>query len=293
VGLAGALLARCRFPERRAVTCAVSGGPDSLALLILARAAGLEVTAIHVDHRLRDGSASEAGVVAAAAARLGAAFRAESAPVAPGPNLEARARAARYARLPADVLTGHTADDQAETVLLNLLRGSGLDGLSGMRHDGRRPLLALRRSETAALCAEAGLEPVQDPSNADPRFRRNRVRHELLPLLCDIADRDIVPVLARQAELLAADADLVASLASAVDPTDAPSLRAQPPSIARAAVRAWLRTALDGRPPDAAAVQRVLDVAAGRAVATEVATGLRVARTAGRLRIEPTATLPA
>ena len=81
--------------------------------------------------------------------------------------------------------------------------------------------------------------------------------------------------------------------AEAVDPTDGPGLRDQPPALARAAVRAWLRPALGGRPPDAATVQRVLDVAEGRAVATDVGTGLRVARTAGRLRLEPTATLPA
>jgi tRNA(Ile)-lysidine synthase len=293
VGPAELLLARCDFPESGPVTCAVSGGPDSLALLILARAAGLEVTAVHVDHGLRPGSSAESGIVAAAAARLGAAFRAVQARVEPGPNLEARARAARYAQLPADVLTGHTADDQAETVLLNLLRGSGLDGLAGMRRDGRRPLLGLRRSETAALCSATGFDPVEDPSNVDPRFRRNRVRHELVPLMDDISDRDVVPVLARQAELLAADADLIASLGAAVDPTDAAALRAQPLPIARAAIRAWLRTALDGRPPDGATVQRVLDVAAGRAVATEIGTGLRVARTAGRLRLEPTATFPA
>ena len=108
-----------------------------------------------------------------------------------------------------------------------------------------------------------------------------------------IAERDVVPVLARQARLLGADAELLASLAATVDPTDASALRGESPSVARAAVRAWLRPALGGRPPDAATVQRVLDVAAGQAVATDVGTGLRVARTAGRLRLEPAATLPA
>ena len=152
-----ALLPRCRFPAAGAeVTCAVSGGADSLALLVLAVAAGTRVTAVHVDHGLRAGSGDEADVVADAAARFGAAFRAVRVQVPRGPNLEARARAARYAALPADVLTGHTADDQAETVLLNLLRGAGLDGLAGMR-SARHPLLGLRRSETRALCADLGL----------------------------------------------------------------------------------------------------------------------------------------
>ena len=95
-------------------------------------------------------------------------------------GLEARAREARYDALPRDVLTGHTADDQAETVLLNLLRGAGTAGLAGIRRD-RRPLLDLRRAETAALCAELGLSPVVDPTNASPAWRRNRVRRELRP----------------------------------------------------------------------------------------------------------------
>jgi tRNA(Ile)-lysidine synthase len=197
------LLGRCRFPAPGSVvTCAVSGGADSLALLALASAAGCVATAVHVDHGLRPDSAAEADVVARAAERFGAAFRAERVTVGAGPNLEARARAARLAVLPDDALTGHTADDQAETMLLNLLRGSGRDGLSGMPDDGRHPLLRVRRSETHALCDALGVEPIADPSNHDPRHRRNRVRHELLPMLVSIAERDIVPVLVRQGTIL-------------------------------------------------------------------------------------------
>ncbi|MDQ4133384.1 MAG: tRNA lysidine(34) synthetase TilS, partial [Actinomycetota bacterium] len=205
--VAGSLLARCTFPPAgTAVTCAVSGGADSLALLVLAVAAGSDVTAVHVDHGLRAESAAEASVVEAAARLYGAGFRAERASVAPGPNLEARARAARQAVLPPDALTGHTADDQAETVLLNVLRGAGLDGLGGMAA-GRHPILGLRRHETSAVCRSEGLRPVQDPSNADPSFRRNRVRAEVLPLLADVAQRDVVPVLVRQAALLRDEAE--------------------------------------------------------------------------------------
>jgi tRNA(Ile)-lysidine synthase len=278
------LLRRSTFPPAGTeVACAVSGGADSLALLVLACAAGCRVTAVHVDHGLRPESAAEADVVVAAAARLGAGFRAARARVDAGPNLEARARQARFAVLPPDVLTGHTADDQAETVLLNLLRGAGLDGLGGMG-PGRHPIIRLRRAETRALCAEEGLTPARDPSNDDPAFRRNRVRHELLPLLDDLAQRDVAALLARQADLLREDATLLDALADAIDPTDARALAAAPTPLARRAVRGWLR---EEHPPPAAAVERVLAVARGEATSTEVGGGRRVARTGQRLRLEP------
>ncbi|HEX6595838.1 MAG TPA: tRNA lysidine(34) synthetase TilS, partial [Acidimicrobiales bacterium] len=277
------LLRRCTFPPAgTAVTCAVSGGADSLALLVLARAAGCEVTAIHVDHRLRDGSAAEAEVVRAAAQRFGAKFSAVTVVVRTGPNLEARAREARYAALPAGVLTGHTADDQAETILLNLLRGSGLDGLAGMAADGH-PLLGLRRSETRELCAHLGLAWVEDPSNADPVHRRNRVRAELLPLLDAIAERDVAPLLARQAGTLRDEATLLDALAAGLDPTDARAVTAAPVALGRRAVRRWL--AGSGYPPDLATVERVLAVARGQVRATDVGGGRRVVRSRGRLSL--------
>ncbi len=282
------LLARCTFPPAgTTVTCAVSGGADSLALLVLAVEAGCRVTAVHVDHGLRSDSTAEAGVVAAAARRFGALFRAVRVDVGQGPNLEARARAARRAALPRDALLGHTADDQAETILLNLVRGAGLEGLAGMRVDDRRPLLGLRRTETVALCAELGIDPVADPSNLDPRFRRNRVRHELLPLVDDIAGRDVVPVLVRQAELLREVAAHLDVEADGVEPADADVLASVPVVVARVVVRRWLRScSTDHHPPSAATVDRVLAVARGEAVAADVGNGWRVARTGRRLRLE-------
>jgi tRNA(Ile)-lysidine synthase len=279
----GTLLGRCTFPAAGTpVVCAVSGGADSLALLTLAAAAGLSVTAVHVDHGLRPGSAAEADVVADAARTLGTAFRAERVAVAPGPNLEARARAARRAVLGADAATGHTMDDQAETVLVNLLRGAGSDGLAAMAPGPRHPILGLRRSETHALCAAGGLLPAADPTNDDPRFVRNRVRHELLPLCAAIAGRDIVPVLARQAGVLAEESSLLDALARTLDPTDARSLASAPGALGRRAARRWLRAG-GPYPPDLAAVDRVLAVARGEARATEVAPATRVRRSGGRL----------
>ena len=261
----------------------MSGGPDSLALLVLAVAAGCDVTAHHVDHGLRPGSAGEATVVAAAAARFGARFTAHTVEVAHGPNLEARARAARRAALPPHVATGHTADDQAETILLNLVRGAGLDGLAGMRPGPSKPMLGLRRAETRALCEAAGLEPVSDPTNADPAHRRNRVRHELLPLMDAVAERDVVPILVRQAALLREEADLLDEMCHAVDPADSGAVAALPVPLARRVVR---RLLTGEHPPGAAAVERVLSVARHQSGACEVDGGRRVQRSAGRLRVE-------
>jgi tRNA(Ile)-lysidine synthase len=277
------------------VVCAVSGGADSTSLLALAVAAGLEVTAVHVDHGLRPGSEREADRVAAVADAWGAAFRSVRVEVAPGPDLEARARAARQAAVGNRALFGHTADDQAETVLLRLLRGTGPAGLAAMRRD-RHPLLALRRCDTVELCRHLGVVPVEDPTNTEPRFRRNRVRHEVLPLLADVAGRDVVPLLCRLADLAAGQADLLADLAGTVDAEDAAALAATPVPLAAEAVRRrWAEVTGGAPPPDASAVRRVLEVAGGGAVACEVADGWEVRRSAGRLRwrrVEGTGSAP-
>ena len=276
-------LRRCRFPPAgTAVSCALSGGPDSTALTLLATRAGCRVSAVHIRHGLRD-DADDARSAAETATALGAAYRVATVEIDPGPNLEARARAARYRALPPDVLTGHTADDQAETLLLALLRGAGTTGLSAIEPGPRHPILGLRRVETRALCIAAGLPTVDDPTNADPRFRRNRVRHELLPLIAEIAERDPVPRLTRTADLLRDDDRLLDELGGELDPTDARALSAAPPALARRAVRRWLL--VDGYAPDAAAVARILDVAAGRATACEIGGGRRIERTAQRLHV--------
>ena len=198
-----------------------------------------------------------------------------------GPNLEARARDARRSALPAGTLTGHTADDRAATLLINLLRGAGADGLSAMGPSPTRPILALRRVETLAVCSAHGLRPLRDPSNTDPRFVRNRVRDELLPLLDDIAGRDIVPLLLRTATVLADDAALAEAQVDGLDAADASALAAASPAIARRVVRRWLTGVVDGAsgyPPDAATVERVLEVARGERRACEITGGHRVER---------------
>lgn len=282
------------------VVVGCSGGADSLALLVLAARAGLRPLAVYVDHGLRSGTVAEADLVATVAAGLGAESRAVSVSVETGPGLEARAREARHRALgeqrrvhhASAVLLGHTADDQAETVLLNLLRGAGTTGLGGMAPEhGRvvRPLLALRRSDTVEICARARLRPVDDPMNADPAFRRVWLRRELIPWLETVADRDLRDVLARQAGVIREDSDVLDGLADEVladagagpAPTPLP-LRALegPRSLRRRVVRRWL-----GPPwPSAEHVDGVLGLERG-AAAAELPGGRRIERAGGALHL--------
>ncbi|WP_375480335.1 tRNA lysidine(34) synthetase TilS [uncultured Jatrophihabitans sp.] len=199
---------------------ACSGGPDSLALAAAAAfegpRAGLAIGLVTIDHGLQPGSSAQAERVAAIGAELGL-DPVEILPVtvdtAGGP--EAAARAARYAALDAvaaaldaAVLLGHTRDDQAESVLLGLGRGSGPRSITGMTAvDGRylRPFLTLPRATTVAACAALGLPVWDDPHNRDARFVRARLRHEVLPLLEDVLQGGVGAALARSAELMRAD----------------------------------------------------------------------------------------
>jgi tRNA(Ile)-lysidine synthase len=221
------------------VLVACSGGADSLALAaaaaFVAPRLGVAAGLVTVDHGLQPGSSAQAARVAAIGYELGL-DPVEVVPVdvprggagrVSGP--EAAARVARYAvlgsvaaALDADVLLGHTLDDQAETVLLGLGRGSGPRSIAGMRAvtgrtaDGGlwlRPFLGLRRATTAAACAALGLTPWEDPHNADPAFRRVRLRREVLPLLEDVLAGGVAEALARTASLVQDDLDALDALA--------------------------------------------------------------------------------
>jgi tRNA(Ile)-lysidine synthase len=253
-----------------------------MALLLLAHAHGLHVTAVHVDHGLRADSASDIDVIAPVAAELGIEVVVHTISVPDGSNVEARAREARYGVLPPGAMTGHTRDDQAETVLINLLRGAAARGLSAMTPGYIRPLLALRREQTHALVASAGITCVSDLTNTDPRFLRNRVRHELLPLMTDLSQRDPTPLLARTADMLRHDNDLLEELAASLDPTDAVALAAAPLPLAHRAIRNWLA---DPYPPDVATVDRVLAVARGEALACDIGQNKEIRRSKQRLSL--------
>jgi tRNA(Ile)-lysidine synthase len=207
------------------VLAACSGGADSLALAaalaFVGPRDGLRAGGVTVDHGLQEGSADRAAAVAAALAELGLdPVRSVAVTVGAADGPEAAARAARYGAIErvadetgaAAVLLGHTLDDQAETVLLGLARGSGSRSLAGMpprRGICRRPLLGIRRAQTAAACAAQGLDPWRDPHNEDRRFARVRVRLDVLPVLEDALGPGVAEALARTATQLRADADVL------------------------------------------------------------------------------------
>lgn len=234
-----------------------SGGADSTALLAAARAeAPGRVHAAVVDHGLQDGSAERSAALVADVGEQGVPAAVHTVTVDGPGGPEAAARRARHAALRAarphpdsPVLLGHTLDDQAETVLLGLARGSGARSLAGMRTwdpPWLRPLLGLRRADTRAACRAQGLPVWDDPHNADPRFTRVRLRHEVLPLLEDVLGGGVAAALARTAEQLRDDGAALdvaaADLLDAAGGLEVVVLAGAPAAVRRRALRAWLAT---------------------------------------------------
>jgi tRNA(Ile)-lysidine synthase len=280
-----AALDRARLPDGAAAVVALSGGPDSTALAYLVAEArpDLELTLAHVRHGLRDDQA-DLEVVRQHASWLGLPLEVhEVEVVVRGRGVEDAAREARYSALRTvaagcgaeAILLGHTADDQAETVLLRAARGTGLAGLAAMtlvRDDLVRPLLRLRRGDLRRFVELEGLPSVEDPTNADPAVRRAIVRHELLPLLARVGP-DPVGALGRLADLAREDgaaldrwaADVVRGAARRVGPVVVvpdEALAAVPVAVARRVIRQLAATLTD--PLAAADVVRVLDLGPGR-----------------------------
>jgi len=263
-------------------------------LLLLAMDAGLAVSVHHVDHHARATSGSDAQFVRGLCARLEVPCVIHDVTVEPGGNFEARARALRRGALPEGALTGHTMDDLAETVLLNMVRGAGVDGLTPMVNDPTKPLIGVRRAHLHDYVAAAGVVAVHDETNEDDAFQRNRLRHHLIPMLNDLAHRDVVPILARQADVLFEDRawleELMADdLAVGLGEPDCRELREWP----RARLRRWLRAKLatddelgERHPPSWAEVTRALEVVDGVTTATELSGGRRLARSLQHLSLE-------
>jgi tRNA(Ile)-lysidine synthase len=234
---------------------ALSGGADSLALTAVA-AATKPTTALIVDHRLQPDSGQVALTARDQALALGcvdAQVLCVDVGTTGGP--EAAARSARYralddARGDAAVLLAHTLDDQAETVLLGLGRGSGSRSIAGMRPcdpPWYRPLLGVRRAITHAACEELGLTPWQDPHNSDRRFTRTRLRTEVLPLLEDVLGGGVAEALARTATALREDTDTLDELAGQAlaevgtgGALDTARLAVLPEAVRRRVIRGWL-----------------------------------------------------
>ena len=247
--------AAARLPEAQRWCVALSGGPDSLALTAAA-AAVLPTTALIVDHGLQPASDQVAATARRQALELGcAAVRVLTVRVGSEGGPEAAARTARYAALEAarngdPVLLAHTLDDQAETVLLGLGRGSGSRSIAGMREcdpPWYRPLLDIRRDLTHAVCAEAGVSAWDDPHNRDRRFTRVRLRLDVLPALENALGGGVAEALARTAASLREDTDLLDRLAErhlqdarrGTD-LDIASVRDLPAALRRRVLRAWL-----------------------------------------------------
>ncbi|HKU39306.1 MAG TPA: tRNA lysidine(34) synthetase TilS [Polyangiales bacterium] len=245
------------------VLCACSGGPDSAALLAaLARLApelGFELEAASVDHGLRPDAARDVAIAGRQAAALQVPFHALRVDVSSGASVQAHARSARYAALlglaarlgATRVAVGHTRDDQAETVLARLLRGTGLAGLAAIdpvREDGViRPLIDCERSAVHAFAAEQCTELAADPSNGDERFERVRIRAHVMPLLLTENPRitDHLATLADEARELRAPLEHLAAAALAQACVSArhvriPILAERPLVVRHAALRAWL-----------------------------------------------------
>jgi tRNA(Ile)-lysidine synthase len=291
---------------------ACSGGADSLALAFAVRYVAnrrdLKHGAVIIDHQLQQGSANVAARVRDQLEQLGyddviiTPVQVEQSR-AVGP--EAAAREARYRALDAQararsatVLLGHTLDDQAETVLLGLARGSGSRSLAGMAPQAGhfvRPFLRIRRATTEQVCAELGLDPWQDPHNADRRFTRVRVRETVLPTLEAELGPGVAEALARTAELVRDDNELLDRLAAeasrtaeglgGTDTLDCAALESQPPALRRRIIRLWLLThgLGDLSLRHISAVESlVIDWHGQKAIQIPGAT---VTRTAGRLRV--------
>lgn len=294
---AGSLLAG----ERCVV--ALSGGPDSAALAWIASRYAESARAVHVNHGLPASDTMQHAAEAVAAA-VGLALATVTVEVPPGPSPEAQARSVRYGALvdrvaPGEVLlTGHTADDVAETVIINISRGAGVAGMASIparRGNIVRPLIGCRRHEVVALAEAQELPFVQDPANVDVRLTRNRVRAQLMPAWQAAIRRDPVPLLVRAAHNAGAVAAVVAQESAAVRVTVRGGVGRVPlarlhllsAAVGAEVVRRLLQAVRTPYPPTEAEVRRSLAVAAGSASRAELEGGWVVAASRTHLLAGP------
>jgi tRNA(Ile)-lysidine synthase len=288
------------FSPGDVVLVSVSGGPDSVCLLYslcyLRRLFKIRLEVFHFDHRLRTDSGKDAAYVAGLAERLRLPFHLRAADESPGKRASVEAWAT-FARMDAAnevrrgigaqaIAEGHTLDDQVETVLMNLIRGGGLEAVSGIWPGGTRhgisasaqPLLDVERAEVEAFCRSLHLRPRHDPTNRDTRHLRNAIRHEVIPAIERATGREVRRPIARSADLLREDRwELFASAVHALEQVvsgppedlrfDAAALLALPEPVASRVVRLALYRIMereDVAPWTRESVDAVIDLARGR-----------------------------
>lgn len=302
------------------VLVACSGGPDSVCLLYslwhLRRLFGIRLAVFHFDHELRPDSGKDAAYVAHLAGRLQLPFHLREAEHRPerGDSVEAwatlqRGNAANAVRTEIGssvIAEGHTLDDQAETVLLNLIRGSGLEGIAGIdpgrRSDARiQPLFDVERTDVEAFCRALHLRPRRDPMNEDRRFLRAAIRHDVIPILERGTGRGVTRSIARTADLLRGDRDELYAAAvhahqAVVDGVrgedvrlDAAGLLELPTAVASRVIRLAAYNLLStdrGAPWTKDAIESILDLAAGRpGRRRDLPHGLKAIREKGYVRV--------
>ena len=301
-------LSDCPLLEEPALI-GVSGGRDSVALLHLLARRGQRLIVCHLDHALRSESREDARFVEKLAVRLGCECVVRREKVAARAkrmkcSIEMAAREARYAffakvareRKVRRLFLAHHADDQVETFLFNLLRGSGATGLGAMRGESTRgelqivrPLLGVWREEIDRYIARHALEFREDASNADPRHTRNRVRHEIVPLLGSAFGRDVRAALLRSAEILRDEDDYLSArpemaMANGRE-LSVSEMRLLPTAIQRRVLLAWLR-GCGVAEVGFEEVERVRTLLAGRVAKVNLPGAKHARRRAGRLFVE-------
>lgn len=255
------------------VLVACSGGPDSVSLAVLCRIFGVDFGLAYIEHGLNEATQICEKLVSSLAKYCDVPFHTKSLKLGTDKNLESNleaiARKYRYEALEEIrisegydvILTAHHQDDVAETFLINLVRGSGsgISSLAEERANIFRPLLHWRKNQLSSMAMAIGLETFDDEMNLDSRFVRNRVRHEVLPLLNEVADRDVVPLIARTARHAQIDNRYLEELASKLWPNGQARTRdlmALDPVMRTHALRAWIK----GYPPSEAELDRILEV---------------------------------
>jgi|GEM_PF-3143261 len=281
--------------DSRRVLLACSGGADSLALLTILHAIDVDFSVCYVEHGLNEETQQAVNYLAELCGALNIDFYEQSIHMSDAEkesNLEANARRLRYEALEevrikdnADVIaTAHHQDDLAETFLINLIRGSGSGGVSlaKERNNIIRPVLGCRKSQLEALVEYCSLNPIIDPSNAELIFVRNRIRHEAIPLLDEISNRDVTELLVRASQIIKEDSDYIDTVAQICWPKEEAStkaLRELDIVLQKHALRNWIQ----GMPPSSEEIERILKVVNHEIKATQISGNRTIRRSGGVL----------